>query len=361
MKALILVGGEGTRLRPLTCHTPKAMVPVLNVPFLEHYLDHLHRHGVTEIVLAMGHLSRPLDEYFGDGSRFGIRLVRSLEDQPLGTAGAIKNAERCLEGTFIAGNGDQFTDLDLTAMCRFHRERKAVATIALTPVEDPTSYGLIETDRDGRVLRFVEKPKKEDVTTNMINAGTYVLGSEVLDIIHPGANVSIERQVFPQLVRMGAPVYAFPSTSYWIDIGTPAKYLQVQRDLLEGKVSGYERTRNGQVIAGKKCIIHPGAQIKGPAIIGDNCIIEKDAKLTGPIVLGQGVDVHSGATISGSILWNNVEVESGVVLKDSIVANDSCLKAECNIEGAVIGDHVTVDGGARLGPGAKIWPSDVKH
>ena len=180
MKAVILVGGEATRLVPLTCNTPKAMVPVLNTPFLEHVIHHLSEHQVRDVILAQRHLSQPIKGYFGNGSQFGLRLGYTVEDAPLGTAGAVKNAEKYLDDAFLVLNGDIFTDLDISAMIGFHQERKAKATIALTPVDDPTSYGLIETNAQGRVTRFLEKPKWSEVTTNMINAGTYVLEPEVL-------------------------------------------------------------------------------------------------------------------------------------------------------------------------------------
>jgi len=180
MKAIILTGGEATRLRPLTCNTPKAMVPVLNTPFLEHVIRHLSQHQVREIVLTLSHRQQPIKRYFRDGSQFGVRLSYTIEDTPLGTAGAVKNAEKYLDETFLVLNGDIFTDLDITAMIQFHRDRKAKVTIALTPVDDPTSYGLVETDAQSRITRFLEKPKPSEITTNMINAGTYILEPDVL-------------------------------------------------------------------------------------------------------------------------------------------------------------------------------------
>lgn len=196
MKAVILVGGGATRLLPLTCHIPKAMVPVLNTPFLEYVISYLSRHQVKDIILAQGHLQQS-ESYFGDGSQFGVRLSYLKEDTPLGTAGAVKNAEAYLVESFLVLNGDIFTDLDIMAMINFHRERKARVTIALTPVSDPTSYGLIETDAQGRVTRFLEKPSWNQVTTNMINAGCYVLEPEVLAHIPVQVNFSFERDLFP--------------------------------------------------------------------------------------------------------------------------------------------------------------------
>ena len=196
MKAVILVGGQGTRLYPLTCNIPKAMVPVLNIPFLEHVIHHLSKHQVKDIILAQGHLSQSIESYLGDGSQLGVRLSYLVEDTPLGTAGAIKNAERYLDETFLVLNGDIFTDLNITALIDSHLKRKAKVTIALTPVDDPTIYGVVETNTSGRISRFLEKPTWNEVTTNMINAGTYALEPDVLTRIPPQTNVSIERETF---------------------------------------------------------------------------------------------------------------------------------------------------------------------
>ena len=273
MKAVILVGGKATRLLPLTCNIPKAIIPVLNIPFLVHVIQHLSRHQVKDIILAEGHLAQPIEGYLGDGSRLGVKLGYVVEDAPRGTAGAIKNAEKYLDKTFLVLNGDIITDLNITAMIDFHRENRAKATIALAPVDDPTSYGLIETGTEGRVTRFLEKPGWDEVTTNMINAGTYVLEPDVLTEIPPDTVVSIERQTFPQLLAGGEPIYAYSSPAYWIDIGTPEKYLQLHRDLLNGKCRQYGTGAPDEVVVGEQSDIHPTAQIKGPVVIGANCSI----------------------------------------------------------------------------------------
>lgn len=342
MKAVLLIGGEATRLRPLTCNTPKAMVPVLNTPFLEHVIRHLSRHNVKDLILTQGQHSRAIEGYFGDGSRFDISLSYTVEASPLGTAGAIKNAEKSLDATFLVLNGDVFTDLDISAMVDLHRQRKARATIALTPVADPTSYGIVETDPQGRVLRFVEKPGWDRVTTNMINAGTYVLEPAVLAPIPPGAKFSFERELFPLLLERGEPVYAYPSPAYWIDIGTSERYLQLHRDLLAGKGSPARCGISDRgVMIGEQSCVHPAALIVGPAAIGNGCSIDK------------------GAVIEQSVVWDRVTVGSRTQIKDSIVANDCCLGDDSVVADAVLGDHVTVSAGCRLKPGSKIWPGTV--
>ena len=356
MKAVILVGGKATRLEPLTSNIPKAIVPVLNTPFLEHVIRYLARHQIKDIILAQGHLAQPIESYLGDGSQFGVKLSYVLEDTPRGTAGAIKNAERYLDETFLVLNGDIFTDLDITAMIDCHRERKAKATIALTPVDDPTSYGLVETDSEGRVTRFLEKPSWSEVTTNMINAGTYILEHDVLSQIQPRTKVSIEHETFPLLLAQGGPVYAYSSSAYWIDVGTPERYLQLHRDLLSNKCRQYAFAPGEEVLVGEQSHIHSTAQIKGPVVIGANCSIGHQVKLTGPVVIGNGCTILEDSVIEGSIIWRNARLGPKVNLKNSILGNNCCLNAGSICEESVLGDDVTVVSDCRLEPGSRIQP-----
>ncbi len=351
MQALILVGGEATRLRPLTCNMPKAMVPVLNVPFLEHVIRYLCKHAIKDIVLAQGHLPEPMDDHFQDGSQFDIKLTYAVETKPMNTAGAVKNAQPFLDGRFFVLNGDIFTDLNLTDMLNFHQTQRAKVTIALTPVEDPTAYGLVETDPSGRITRFLEKPTPDQITTNMINAGTYILEPEVLDAIPPDTNYSFERQLFPGLLAQGEPVYAYSSPSYWIDIGTPEKYLQLHRDLLDRKTSPGQ-----EIQIGKGSRVDPTCQIQGSVLIGDNCSLDHGVKLIGPVVLGPRCVVMQDAVIEESIAWTKVTFGPNAVINHSLIANDCYLGAGCSAEKTVIGDHITVSSKSRLGPGSRLWP-----
>ena len=354
MKAVILIGGEATRLRPLTCNTPKAMVPVLNTPFLEHVIGYLSQHQAKEIVLALSRSQESIQSYFGDGSQFGVRLNYSVEDTPLGTGGAVKNAEKHLDKTFLVLNGDIFTDLDITAMIEFHRDKKAKVTIALTPMNDPTSYGLVETDVQNRITRFLEKPSLSEITTNMINAGTYILEPDVLTHIPPQANFSFERELFPLLLDRGEPIYAYSSPAYWIDIGTPEKYLQLHRDLLSGKSSRH--TPPSDRLIGKQSHIHPTAEIKGPVVIGDNCTIGQQVRLTGPVVIGSGGTIQPEAVIEESIIWHKVQIGQRAVVKNSIIADNCHLYPDCSIsDGSLLSDNVVVISGCRL-QASKIWP-----
>ena len=356
MKAVILVGGLGTRLRPLSVNTPKAMMPVVNTPFLEYVIRRLSRHQIRHIVLAISHLAQPIENYLGDGSRFGISLSYSLEEEALGTAGAVKNAQKYLDEAFLVLNGDVFTDLDITSMIAFHRQRQAKITIALTPVADPTSYGLIETDNQGRVTRFLEKPDWEQVTTNMINAGTYIMEAEVLDSIPQQTQFSFEHQVFPPLLARGEPIYACPSDCYWMDIGTPEKYHQLNRDLLNGKSNQFRFNSDSRIVIGQQSNIHSTARITGPAVIGDSCHIGQKARLTGPLVVGVESTIAREAIVEDSIIWHGVDIQPGAIIRHSIIANNCRIGAGSTIEDSVVSDNVTIADGYKLKPGSKIWP-----
>ena len=357
MKAIILIGGEATRLLPLTCNTPKAMVPVLNKPFLEYVIGYLNQHQVTEITLAQSHRQQFINNYFRDGSQFGVRLRYTIENTPLGTAGAVKNAEKYLDETFLVLNGDIFTDLDITAMIEFHLDRKARVTIALTPVDDPTSYGLVETDTQGRITRFLEKPKRSELTTNMINAGIYILEPDVLIHIPPQVNFSFERELFPLLLDRGEPVFAYPSSVYWIDMGTPEKYFQLNQDLLNGKSSQYAPALPEEVVIGGQSYIHPTAQVIGPVVIGSNCTIGRNVKLTGPVIIASGCTIQPEAVVEESIIWHKVQIGQRAVVKNSIIANNCHLHPDCCItNGSLLSDNVIVTSGCKLEPGSKIWP-----
>ena len=355
MKAVILVGGEGTRLRPLTCNEVKAMVPVLNRPFLEHLFFYLKSHKVEDIILALGYLPERIEGYFGDGSKLGVKLTYVVEESPLGTAGAVKNVEKYLEDSFFVFNGDIFTDIDLEAMLSFHKQKKAKATIALTPVDDPSLYGVVETDAQGRVLRFIEKPPREEAPTNLINAGIYILEPEVLGDVPPNTPFMFEHHLFPRLLGEGVLVYGYPSQAYWIDMGTPDKYLQLHWDLLGGKSLFFNKFRGKEDRVGEQCSVHPTARIDGSVRIGRGCIIEAQAQILAPTVIGPGCRIQEGAIIKGSVLWHNVRVGKRVRLIDCLVGNDSLIGDDSYIsEGSVLGDRVEVVAGSQLPPNSVI-------
>ncbi len=344
MKAVVLVGGEGTRLRPLTEKTVKSMVPVLNKPFLEYVINQLKEHQITEVILALCYKPYQIEDYFGNGDRFDVRLVYIIEDFPLGTAGAVKNVERYIKDSFFVLNGDIFFDLDFTEMLRFHKQKQAKITIALTPVSDPTSYGVVVTEVDGKIIRFVEKPPPDKVISNMINAGVYILEPDVLEYIPSNRYFMFEYHLFPTLVKEGKPVFGFPTYNYWIDIGNPKKYKQLNYDLLLGKSKQVKTYINNKVHIDKESFIHSTTRVEGPGLIGKGCVLGKEVYIKGPFVLGNNCKIGDGSTIIGSILWHNVEVGCRVVITNSIIGSGSRLLDNSYIgDDSVLGEDVFIN------------------
>ena len=335
MKAILLVGGEGTRLRPLTYTIVKAMVPILNKPFIEYIFRYLSSHKIREIILAMGYKPDCITDYFGDASQLGTKLIYSVETEPLGTAGAVKNAEKYIDEAFFVMNGDIFTDLDLTEMLRFHRNKNAKVTIALTPVDDPTRFGVVETDATQRVTRFVEKPKPEQITSNMINAGVYIIEHEILNRVPQGKRCMFERDVFSALLSEGEPVFGYTTDAYWIDTGTPEQYLQLNRDLMFGK-SVQVDFGSDEIRINEGASVNPQAKLTGPILVDADCSVGEDAQIKGPVAIGTGCTIKDGAIIENSILWQNVTIGERATLKDCIVASNSYIDNNACIECATI-------------------------
>jgi NDP-sugar pyrophosphorylase family protein len=344
MKAVILAGGEGTRLRPLTLRLPKPVVPVVDRPFLRHQLDLLERVGVTDIVFSVAYQPERIRAVFGDGRSLGRRIHYAIEAVPLGTGGAVKNAEPYLDDLTIVFNGDVLTDVDLPAAVRAHRDSGARATLVLAPVPNPAAYGLVETDGTGRVRSFIEKPTDpSQITTDTINAGIYILDTTSLSLMPAGENHSIERAFFPALLHRGDHVQAWIHRGYWIDIGTPEKYLQVHRDILRGRfpveLDG-ERRQGGWVH--RDAAVDPGARLEGPFYVGAGCRIDADAHVGPDAVLTGGVSVAKGAWVRDSVVWERTEV------------------AElASVEGALLAANVRVGRQARVSPGAVLGEGTV--
>ncbi len=311
------------------------MVPILDRPFLEYLLRHLVDHNVDEIILAMGYKPDSIKRYFTRTHSFLPKLVYSIEPEPLGTAGAVKYAEQHLDDTFFVLNGDVFTTVNLTAMLRFHKESGAKITIAVTPVEDPTRFGVIETDCQLRIKRFIEKPRRDQVTTNNINAGIYILEREVLEHIPSGKRVMFEHDVFPKLLSAGEPLYAYPIDAYWIDIGTLENYRQLNCDLLTGKCP-YPGSETATLRVPNDCLVHPQARFHGPVLVGEKCKIGYGVQIIGPTVIGAGCQIEDCAIIEKSILWQRVTVGKNAVLKDCIVASNSYIVDSSGLEGVVV-------------------------
>jgi mannose-1-phosphate guanylyltransferase len=341
MQALVLVGGEGTRLRPLTLTQPKPALPLVDRPFIRYMVDWLARHGIDEVIMACGFRPSALREALGDRVPGGPAIAYVSEDEPLGTAGPIRlAADRGLLGDrFMVLNGDVLTDLDLTALQRQHVDTSAVATLALYPVDDPTSYGLVRREADGEVRGFLEKPDPAEIDTDEVNAGAYVLERSVIDLIPAGRAVSIEREIFPRLVGQG--LYGRRLEGYWMDIGTPERYLQASWDILDGTVE--------TELAGT-----------GGPFIGDRAEIAPDATVEPRAVVRGATRIGPGALVSESVLLDDCEIAPSTEIRGSILARGVAVGEGATISaGSVIGEGAAVEAGATVEPGARVQPDEV--
>jgi mannose-1-phosphate guanylyltransferase len=355
MQAVILVGGEGTRLRPLTSTVPKPVVPLVDRPFIAFMLDWLGTHGIDDVIMSCGFLATSVRNVLGDGSAYGVRLRFVEEPDPRGTAGALKFASSMLDERFLMLNGDVLTDIDLTAQIAQHEQSGAKATLALVPVADPSAYGLVHLNDDRSVRDFVEKPSPDAIDTNLISAGAYVLDREILELVPPDRNVSIEREVWPQLIGNGR--YGFPAESYWLDIGTPERYLQGTFDIIEGNV----KTAVGERLGSDWLAIDPGAQASGrvipPAVLERGVTVAESAQVGSLVVLGEDVSVGAHATVERSVILKGAVIGEGATLRDCIVAAGCRIGARTSIGGgAVLGEGVTVGADNVIAHGARIFP-----
>lgn len=356
MQALILAGGEGTRLRPLTATVPKPVVPLVDRPFIAFMLDWLHGHGVDDIVISCGFMAAGVRNVLGDGSAYGIRLRYVEEPQPLGTGGAVKFAESLLDERFLMLNGDVLTDIDLSAQMARHEQTGARATLALVGVEDPSAYGLVRLREDGSVRGFLEKPSPDQIDTNLVNAGAYVLEREVLAGLPDGRPASIERDLFPTLVGDG--LHGVPSDAYWLDIGTPARYLQATYDILDGAV----RTSVTEAYDASHLAVAPDATVEGrvvgPALVGPRARVAGGALVTGRTVLGRDVEIAAGAHVDGSVVLDGAVVGPHASVTHSIVGPGVRVGEHCRIaDNAVLGEGVVLGADNQLAGGARLFPN----
>lgn len=345
MKGIILVGGFGTRLRPLTANIPKPIIPIVNKPFLVYQIELLKMYGITEIILATGHLSQTIKTILGTGENYGVKIIYSLENQPLGTGGAVKLASKHLkgDGAFIL-NGDVLTDINLEKLYRFHKEKKAKVTISLVPVADPTKFGLVETNENSQIRAFIEKPGPNEITTNMINAGAYYFENEIFDLIPPEINYSLERGLYPMLLDKKVPFYAYNSSDYWLDIGTPKKYLEANKDILEEKVNIpalLKTKKSGSVFIGENAQISKKVRMLSMAAIGEKTIIQQGATVTDHSVVGNHCIIEEGAQILGSIILDNSFIGKNSKIVNAIIGQNCKIMPYTSIEGGllkIIGD-----------------------
>jgi NDP-sugar pyrophosphorylase family protein len=345
MKAILLAGGKGTRLRPLTIHTPKPIVPIFERPFLHYQLDLLKSvPEIDEVVLSLNYQPRRIEEIFGDGRESGLSIRYVVEPEPLGTAGAIRYAGESLRESVVVFNGDVLTQIDLAAVIALHRERKARATIVLTPVDNPTAYGLVETDADGNILRFLEKPNPDEITCNTINAGIYVLEPETFDRIPRGVSWSIERSFFPSLVERGETFVAYVDRGYWIDIGTPEKYRQVHHDVMDGRYRTPVLPANDQRLwISPQARVDQGVTVEGPCFIDEGSTVKAGARIGPYAVIGRNCHVEEQATIQESIVWANTRVCQEASVRASILGRNCHVGRSASVlDGVVLGDKSVV-------------------
>src|SRR5215470_39467 len=337
MKGLILAGGKGTRLRPLTINTPKPVVPVANCPFLLYQIDLMQTAGIKEIILSLSYQPRKIEDLLKDGSDYGVWIRYAIEGTPLGTGGAFKNAEEHIDSATVVFNGDVMTSIDLARVIAHHKDHGAVATIVLTRVENPSAYGLVETNQDGWIQRFIEKPGPDEITCNTINAGIYILEPSVLKYMPKGEPYSFERGLFPTLLEQKEPVMSFVLDKYWIDIGTPQKYLEVHHDILSRR---FLSPRVGKS-ALERSTLPPGA------VVDEKSIIDQD------------VVIRDAVRIENSVIGKNCKIDEGAHIVDSVIWSGNTIDAEARISGSLIGKGCYIGRSARLRPGVVLGDKTV--
>ena len=356
MKAILLAGGFGTRLRPLTMHTPKPIVPIFDRPFLYYQIDLLKQvPEIDEVILSLNYQPAEIEALVGDGAETGLRIRYLVEPSPLGTGGAIKFAAPHLDGTVIVFNGDVLTKIDLAALVALHRRRRARATVVLTPVDNPAAYGLVETDTEGNVRRFLEKPSPDEITCNTINAGIYVLEPETFDRIPSDTKYSIERRYFPSLVEQGETFVAHINRDYWLDIGTPETYGQAHRDIMTGRCAAppFDEGRVGQAVVDPTASVHPRAKLEPPCFIGARARIGDGARIAAHSVVCRSVAVGENATIDGAIIWPETVIGADATVHDAIIGRGARVDPYAVIgPGVVVGDHSVLTAHTKLSRGS---------
>lgn len=361
LQVIIMAGGEGSRLRPLTCDLPKPMVPVGNRPVMEYTVDLCRRYGLKDIGVTVMYRPEEIRRHFGDGSGFGVKMTYFEEKEPLGTAGSVKNAAGWVKSTFVVLSGDALTDFDfdLERAVRFHRERKALATLVLKTVPIPLEYGVVITDESGRIRRFLEKPGWGEVFSDRVNTGIYILEPEVLDYIPAGEAYDFSQHLFPHLLGMGKPLYGCVLDGYWCDIGSLEQYRQAQHDLLSGRVNlplfGTEEKKG--IRLGRGCVIHPTARIEGPVMVGDYTTVGANAYLGPGTVVGSRCFIGERASLKASVVWDGVYIGHRAELRGAVVCRGARIKDGAALyENSVVGEGSVVEEEARLQPGVKVWP-----
>ena len=361
MRAVLMAGGSGTRLRPLTCDLPKPMVPVLNRPIAEHIINLLKRNNITEVIATLYYLPDVMRDYFQDGSDFGVQMTYAVEEeQPLGTAGCVKNIHQWLDDTFITISGDAITDFDLQAAIAFHREKKSKATLILTRVPNPVEFGVVITDKDGKINRFLEKPSLSEIFSDTVNTGTYILEPEILRYLPENEETDFSKDLFPLLLEKGEPMYGYVAEGYWCDVGHLEAYREAQYDGLAKKVKldfPYQEQSPG-IWIGSNTYIHPSVSIEAPALIGDNCRIGPRVSIEAGTVIGDNVTIGADANLKRPIIWNGATVGDEAHLRACTISRGTRMDRRSQaLEGSVVGPLSIVGEEAQIAPGVRVWPS----
>lgn len=360
MKAVILAGGKGTRLHPVTCELPKPMVPVFNIPLMEHLILLLKKHGIRDIGVTLMYLPQKISSYFGDGSRWGVRLSYFVEESPCGTAGSLLSAAEFLNEPFLVLSGDCITDINLTEAIEFHRRKKTLATLVLTSSGNPRDYGIVITDQDGHIVSFLEKPSLCEVFSDIVNTGIYMLEPDVLNYIESDHPFDFSRELFPKLLSSGLRLSGYPAAGYWSDIGSVENYLNAHRDIFDRKTDLFPYSQGGLqgVFTGKSTVIEPTALIHGPCVIGNNCYIGHRAMIDSYTVIGNDCIIEDQVLVKRSILHNNITVGSGCEIRQSILGNRVRLMPYVScLENTVVGEESVIHERSIIKPGVRIWPS----
>ena len=340
MQALILAGGKGTRLRPLTVYTPKPIVPVVNRPLIIYQIEVLKRAGITDITLSLSYQPDKIEQLIGSGSEYGVKLSYVTEPSPMGTAGAYRYAMRDGHETTVIFNGDIITDLDIEKLLDFHSSTGAVATLALAPVADPSRYGLVPVDKSGKITQFLEKPTDQtpsEIKANTINAGVYVLEAKVLELIPKDTNRSFEYDIFPAILEKKLPFFGYVfSGEYWLDIGTPESYLEAHHDFLAGRIKGFEQARDDRSEVATR------AEVDKASVVGEGCVVKPGARIVNSVI-GAGVHVEEKAIIQNSVIWSHTRVAAAAEINDSIIGRSCHIGRNAIVgPGSVLGDKTSL-------------------
>ena len=359
MKAVVMAGGEGSRLRPLTVKRPKPMVPIAGKPVMEHILNLLKRHGITDVVVTVQYLANNIEDYFGNGSQFGMHITYSREDVPLGTAGSVKNAEEHLTEPFLVISGDALTDYNLTDIIKYHQVKKALATLTLAHVPNPLEYGVIITNEHGHITQFLEKPSWGEVFSDTINTGIYMLDPQIFSYFEKNKAFDFSQDLFPMMLKQGDPIYGYIASGYWCDVGNLSEYMRANADVLQGRVTAELVGKNtgGNIWCEEGVEIAEDAQLYGPIYLAHDCKVKSGAIIHGPSTIGSYSIIDERAQVDRSFVWSNSYIGERAELRGALVGSSTSIKSKAVMfEGSVVGDNSIIQEGAIIQPNIKIWP-----